>query len=191
MVKVGMDDDWERERRVDALKRPQHVGQGIKQGFAGLGKGIFHGVTGVVMQPVRGFQDEGALGFVKGVGKGAAGLVLRPAVGVVDVFTKTAEGIQNMGRFLDETGHRGRMRPPRSTRTGADKVLVEYDWITASAEAAIREVKQGRYCDVTWDYSFTLSPSRHVTYQWVTEEILKMVSDYCFQIYILKLGQIY
>jgi hypothetical protein len=180
MVKVGMDDRWERERRIEALKKPQHIGQGIKQGVVGLGKGLFHGVTGVVMQPVRGFQEEGAIGLVKGVGKGAAGLVLRPAVGVVDVFTKTAEGIQNMGKFLDSSGHRGRMRPPRSLRANGDKLLVAYDWITASADTAIREAKQGRYSDVTWDFRFTLSPSRDVTLQWVSAEILKMVDLFLY-----------
>ena len=65
------------------------------------------------MQPVRGFQEEGGLGLVKGMGKGAAGLVLRPAVGVVDVFTRTAEGLQNMGNYLGDEDRRARIRPPR------------------------------------------------------------------------------
>ena len=41
-----MDDDWERERRIAALKKPKHLGEGLQQGFMGLGEGVFKGVTG-------------------------------------------------------------------------------------------------------------------------------------------------
>ena len=79
------------------------------------------------MQPVKGFQEEGALGLVKGLGKGTAGLVLRPAVGVVDVFTRTAEGMENMGKFIGGDGRRVRIRPPRSV--GNNQVICSFHFL--------------------------------------------------------------
>jgi hypothetical protein len=35
-----------------------------------FGRGIFEGVTGVVMAPVRGAEQEGVVGFGKGLVKG-------------------------------------------------------------------------------------------------------------------------
>jgi len=35
-----------------------------------LGRGFFEGVTGVVMAPVRGAENEGFVGFGKGLVKG-------------------------------------------------------------------------------------------------------------------------
>jgi len=157
LVKVGMDDDWERERRVKALKKPKHLGQGLQQGVVGLSEGVFYGVTGVVTQPVKGFQEEGALGLVKGMGKGAAGLVLRPTVGVVDVFTRTAEGLQNMGNYLGDEAKRTRVRPPRYIDAN-EKLLRSYDWASAARGAAIREIKEGRYGSLKWIDSFSFFP---------------------------------
>ena len=157
LVKVGMDDEWERERRVRALKKPQHLGQGLQQGVVGFSEGVFYGVTGVVTQPVKGFREEGTLGLMKGVGKGAAGLVLRPAVGVVDVFTRTAEGLQNMGNYLGDEGKRARVRPPRYIDAN-EKLLRPYDWMSAARAASIRELKEGRYASLKWIDSFSFFP---------------------------------
>jgi hypothetical protein len=42
-------------------------------GAKDFGMGLFDGITGVVVQPVKGAQKEGALGFFKGLGKGIVG----------------------------------------------------------------------------------------------------------------------
>jgi hypothetical protein len=175
IVKVGMDDEWEKERRIAALRKPKHVGEGLKQGMLGLTDGVMKGVSGVVMQPVKGFQEEGALGLVKGMGRGAAGLVLRPAVGVVDVFTRTAEGLQNMGKLLDSSAYRGRIRPPRAIGSNFDKLLRPYDWRMAASETALREVEMGKYAEMTWVDRFTLFPTQ-MNLQWITGEALQSVS---------------
>ena len=179
LVKVGMDEEWERERRVKALKKPQHLGQGIKQGVVGLSEGVFYGVTGVVMQPVKGFREEGGLGLVKGVGKGAAGLVLRPAVGVVDVFTRTAEGLQNMGNYLGDEDKRVRMRPPRHI-DGNEKLLKAFDWEEAARGAAVRELREGRFGPLKWNDSFSFFPDdcpKSVELKWNLPAYSKIV---CF-----------
>ena len=44
----------------------------------------------------------GAEGFVKGIGKGLMGAVFKPITGVMDMASKTAEGIKNTGDYLDK-----------------------------------------------------------------------------------------
>eukprot|EP00008_Paramoeba_atlantica_P001223 CAMPEP_0201501974 /NCGR_PEP_ID=MMETSP0151_2-20130828/83881_1 /ASSEMBLY_ACC=CAM_ASM_000257 /TAXON_ID=200890 /ORGANISM="Paramoeba atlantica, Strain 621/1 / CCAP 1560/9" /LENGTH=1102 /DNA_ID=CAMNT_0047895529 /DNA_START=905 /DNA_END=4213 /DNA_ORIENTATION=- len=180
LVKVGMDDDWERERRIAALKKPKHLGEGLQQGFMGLGEGVFKGVTGVVMQPVKGFQEEGALGLVKGLGKGTAGLVLRPAVGVVDVFTRTAEGMENMGKFIGGDGRRVRIRPPRSVGNNQDKLLKPFTWGQAALDTVAREMEDGKYAKVGWNYRFSLFPVPLDDLQWMTIDLEKIRGSWLF-----------
>ena len=55
---------------------------------------MYHGVTGVVAQPIKGAEKEGLLGFLKGTGKGVLGLVLRPAGGLIDFTSATLSAVQ-------------------------------------------------------------------------------------------------
>jgi hypothetical protein len=45
------------------------------------------------LEPIRGGQQEGGTGFIKGVGKGLTGLVLKPLSGILQLGSKTVEGI--------------------------------------------------------------------------------------------------
>lgn len=45
-------------------------------GTRDFGKGLFHGLTGVVTQPIRGAKNEGFVGALKGAGRGLVGYVL-------------------------------------------------------------------------------------------------------------------
>lgn len=47
----------------------------------GLGYGLYDGITGFFLQPVKGAQKEGPVGFLKGFGKGLGGIVCKPAAG--------------------------------------------------------------------------------------------------------------
>lgn len=42
---------------------------------------MFDGITGLVTQPLRGAEKEGAAGLIKGIGKGIGGLILKPGAG--------------------------------------------------------------------------------------------------------------
>ena len=66
-------------------------------------------------------MDSGVPGMVKGIGKGIAGFGLKPVIGVVDFFTRTAEGIRNTASYWEQK-KRERSRPPRYF--GRDKVLL-------------------------------------------------------------------
>jgi vacuolar protein sorting-associated protein 13A/C len=45
--------------------------------------------------------------------KGIAGLVVKPVVGVMDLTSKTAEGIKNTATIFDDKPTEIRKRPPR------------------------------------------------------------------------------
>jgi hypothetical protein len=43
---------------------------------------MYDGITGLITQPMRGAEKEGAAGLLKGIGKGIGGLVLKPGAGM-------------------------------------------------------------------------------------------------------------
>jgi vacuolar protein sorting-associated protein 13A/C len=93
---IGMDDDYNRKKELKDIKeKPKGALDGIAKGFKGLGISVFSGVTGVLTKPVEGAKQDGLLGFAKGAGKGIAGLVTKPVSGVIDVVSKTTQGIEN------------------------------------------------------------------------------------------------
>ncbi|KXJ87567.1 glycosyltransferase family 28 domain-containing protein [Microdochium bolleyi] len=59
-----------------------------------FGDGMYHGVTGVVMQPWQGAKKEGFVGFLKGAGKGTMGLLTKPGTALFGLVGYPALGIQ-------------------------------------------------------------------------------------------------
>ena len=57
-------------------------------GRRGLIHGITSGVTGVVMDPIRGMKKSGVKGAVEGVGMGLIGVVTKPISGLLDDTTR-------------------------------------------------------------------------------------------------------
>ncbi|KAJ5917147.1 hypothetical protein N7466_010701 [Penicillium verhagenii] len=58
----------------------------FRSGFRAAGKeftdSFYHGITGLVTHPRRGFKENGAKGMMKGVGKGLGGIVFKPPAGL-------------------------------------------------------------------------------------------------------------
>lgn len=74
-------------------------------------------VTGLVREPVVGYQDDGILGGILGVYIGGAGIILKPASGLLKLFASTAtgvgSGIRQLGDEVVRVPHT-RIRNPRS-----------------------------------------------------------------------------
>ncbi len=81
-----------------------------KSGAAVAGKtfawGFADGLTDLVMEPIRGARDEGALGAVKGVGKGAVSLVAKSGAGMFGLFAYPSAGIAKSLRTAVHSGTR-------------------------------------------------------------------------------------
>jgi hypothetical protein len=69
----------------DDTVRPAEKITGISSGLKVAGKefglGLYDGISGLVTQPLKGAEKEGAAGLVKGVGKGIGGIMTKPAAG--------------------------------------------------------------------------------------------------------------
>ena len=46
-----------RQRQAMSRKKPKHAIHGLAMGAQGLGKGIFDGVTGIVLRPIEGAKQ--------------------------------------------------------------------------------------------------------------------------------------
>ncbi len=81
----------------DTVRPPEQVSD-FKSGAVAAGKefgfGWYDGVTGLVTQPWKGAQREGASGFVKGIGKGVAGFATKPFAGFSGILGHTMKGVQ-------------------------------------------------------------------------------------------------
>ncbi|KAF8850692.1 UDP-Glycosyltransferase/glycogen phosphorylase [Acephala macrosclerotiorum] len=88
----------------DDTVRPQEkvtdLQSGLKAATKEFGYGMFDGITGLVTQPLRGAEKEGAAGLLKGIGKGIGGLVLKPGAAVWGIPGYTFMGIHKEVRKL-------------------------------------------------------------------------------------------
>ena len=66
---------------------------GLRAAGKEFGYGLYDGITGLVTQPVKGAQKEGAAGFVKGFGKGIGGIVMKPGAGFWAIPGYTMKGV--------------------------------------------------------------------------------------------------
>ncbi|CAK1358772.1 unnamed protein product [Cercospora beticola] len=88
----------------DDTVRPQTKVADFSSGARAAGKnfglGWYDGVTGLVTQPWRGAQEDGAVGFVKGIGKGMGGFVAKSGAGSVRILGYTMKGLHKEVQLL-------------------------------------------------------------------------------------------
>ena len=80
----------------DTVRREERVtdfASGLKIAGKEFGLGMFDGISGLVTQPLRGAEKEGAAGLMKGFGKGIGGLVLKGGAAVWSLPAYTMKGI--------------------------------------------------------------------------------------------------
>ena len=110
------DQDFVRQRAMQRQKQQAGRGgalTGMKDGGESIITGFASGISGIVMKPIEGAEQEGALGFFKGVGKGLMGVAVKPVLGVTDGITSMVEGISNeVGNV--KTGGYAHIRPSRT-----------------------------------------------------------------------------
>ena len=59
-----------------------------------LGKSLFGGATGLVMDPIRGWRRNGASGAIRGLARGVANLALKPGLAVAQIIQGTADHLR-------------------------------------------------------------------------------------------------
>ncbi|KAF7551394.1 hypothetical protein G7046_g7738 [Stylonectria norvegica] len=78
---------------VRPVEKVTDFSSGIRVAGKELGYGFFDGIAGLVTQPLRGAEKEGAAGLVKGFGKGIGGLIAKPAAGIWGLPAYTMQGV--------------------------------------------------------------------------------------------------
>lgn len=73
---------------------------GARAAGKNFGLGWYDGVTGLVTQPWKGAQKDGAVGFVKGIGKGMGGFVAKSGAGSVGILGYTMKGLHKEVQLL-------------------------------------------------------------------------------------------
>jgi len=128
-----------KKRQINQRKQPKNALSGAGQGVFALGKGIFDGVTGIVVKPVQGVRKDGAKGFAKGLGQGIVGVAVKPVAGVFEAVSKTSEGIKNTTTYFDKDKVLRRIRPfPRLFTS--EKCLLPYDAYECEGEYMLSHV---------------------------------------------------
>ena len=111
---------------------------GILKGGYGLGSSVLSGVTGLVTKPYEGAR-QGGMGFVKGVGMGVAGLFSKPVSGIVDLVSKTTQGIESGVTGNAECKQNNvRVRKPRAFYL-ALSIVKEYNAVDSDAYNHLRQ----------------------------------------------------
>jgi len=94
-------------------EKPTNFIEGFGYGISSMASGVFGGVKDVFVKPVEGAKKEQSIsGFGKGILKGFGGLVTKPISGVLELVSKTSEGIKNTVSNED-----GEMKPERKPRS--------------------------------------------------------------------------
>lgn len=91
---LTFDDDYQKRRRVNLLRRTSDLGENLAHGGETLLTDVVAGVSGVVMRPIEGAQRQGARGLFIGLAKGLAGLFLRPAAAMVDFASGSLDAMK-------------------------------------------------------------------------------------------------
>ena len=95
IVAISFDDKYIHDKEIkDMRDKPTSTMDGLKKGAKGFGSAVVSGVTGMATKPYEG-SKKGAMGLVKGIGMGFAGLFTKPVSGIVDLVSKTTQGIEN------------------------------------------------------------------------------------------------
>jgi hypothetical protein len=83
-------------------KRGLHnTGKIIMRPFADLLIGVSGGVAGVVVQPIKGFRQDGTKGLLRGAAIGFIGLFAKPIVGILDSFAHFTASVHDIAKSVN------------------------------------------------------------------------------------------
>ncbi|KAG6976885.1 hypothetical protein JG688_00000902 [Phytophthora aleatoria] len=108
---LSLDDHYQQNRARARRRHVRGLREGLVQGSRELSLGVYEGVAGLVLNPMRGAQESGAVGFVKGTITGIIGLPVKPVAGIFDFASRATQGVRN--RSLQNGQNVRRVRRPR------------------------------------------------------------------------------
>lgn len=147
----------------DDTVRPQEkvtdFASGLRVATKEFGFGLFDGISGLVTQPMRGAEKEGAMGLLKGFAKGIGGVALKPAAGFWSIPAYAMQGLNAEVRNLMRGG--GWVNHIIAARAQQGRDEIEY--------ATKEEVKDvvARWQEKRWE-----DPAKGGLRDWVKADVL-------------------
>ncbi|XP_021923386.1 vacuolar protein sorting-associated protein 13A-like isoform X4 [Zootermopsis nevadensis] len=114
---LSFDEDYKKKRWF-CLQQASDLPDTILQASKTFVMGVALGLSGVIMKPIIGAQQEGVEGFFKGVGKGLMGLMTKPAGGVLDCIAMALDGIKRAAEMGEDVVMRSRLPRYMNPYTG-------------------------------------------------------------------------
>ncbi|KAL3903674.1 MAG: hypothetical protein SGPRY_011582, partial [Prymnesium sp.] len=90
----GEADAWDKFE-LFSTRRPRDVFAGTSSGLKSLTKGVFGGISSLVVAPVMGAQNNGLPGFCQGLAQGLIGAIALPVAGAAVATLQVGRGIVN------------------------------------------------------------------------------------------------
>ncbi|XP_077977339.1 intermembrane lipid transfer protein VPS13A-like [Glandiceps talaboti] len=111
LATLSFDDEFKKRRNRRMQTHPASLPEGLLLASKGFVLGVVMGISGVVIKPIQGAQEEGIKGFLKGIGKGILGLILRPTGGIIDMVSMTFDAIRRAADMGEDVVYRLRSQP--------------------------------------------------------------------------------
>ncbi|KAH9508945.1 hypothetical protein Btru_048361 [Bulinus truncatus] len=111
LAALSFDEDYKRKRRLRLQQEPSGLPSSLALATKTLVIGVGLGLSGVILDPIKGAHEDGVEGFFKGIGKGLLGLLTKPTGGVVDMVSMAFDGLRRTAEM--EGSVVARMRLPR------------------------------------------------------------------------------
>lgn len=145
---LTFDQDYKKKRR-QRLEKQSSVPKTFLYAGQTFVIGVVLGISGVVVKPIAGAQQDGVEGFFRGLGRGIMGLITKPALGVIDSVAMACDGIR---RTVD-LGHDviARSRVPR--HVSPFLALRPYNSHEAAGMALLASLSHGRYMQTDWYFA--------------------------------------
>jgi Vacuolar-sorting-associated 13 protein C-terminal len=130
---ANLNRDWKR-------RGVQKVEQILSRPVADIILGITGGVSGLVVLPVKGYQQHGSVGVIQGIAVGGIGLIAKPLVGILDAFTHFTSSIHDIAKSVNvlDKRHQPAIRLRMPYIFGVQSILAPYDPVLARAKNLLK-----------------------------------------------------
>ncbi|XP_068229043.1 intermembrane lipid transfer protein VPS13A-like [Palaemon carinicauda] len=148
IVSLTFDQEYKKKRR-QRLVIQTSVPKSLLYAGQTFVMGVVLGISGVVVKPVAGAQQDGVEGFFKGLGRGIMGLITKPALGVIDSVAMACDAIR---RAVD-LGHDVIVRSRVPRHVSPFIAMRPYNSHEAAGLALMASLSHGRYVQTDWYFA--------------------------------------
>ncbi|XP_076444664.1 LOW QUALITY PROTEIN: intermembrane lipid transfer protein VPS13A-like [Babylonia areolata] len=151
LAALSFDKQYQKKRRRRLELQPRNLPGSLAQACHTLVVGVGLGLSGIILDPVKGAHEDGVEGFFKGIGKGILGLLTKPTGGVIDMVSMAFDGLRRAAEM--EGGVYTKMRLPRFINPYIG--LRPYSEYKASGQQLLRSLKKSHVTqqDLYWAHA--------------------------------------